>query len=89
MLRKITTDDALRMMRNVGQASNKKVDAHYTYNQNTASAIWVVEHNLGKIPSVEVVDSAGTVVIGDVQHNSTNKVTITFTAPFSGKAFLN
>lgn len=89
MKRKITVDDALRMMRKTNSASEITKDVHYTHNQNTASDTWVIEHNLGKHPAVEVVDSAGSVVVGDVQYDGTNKVTIIFSAPFSGRAFLN
>lgn len=69
--------------------SLKATDVHYTHNQETASAKWVVKHNLGKNPAVTIVDSAGTEVIGDVVHNDINTVTISFTAAFSGKAYFN
>lgn len=64
-------------------------DKHFTYTQNTASATWVIEHNLNTFPSVTVVDSAGSVVIGEVKYNNANQVTIVFNAAFSGKAYLN
>ena len=59
------------------------------YTQNLASMQWTIQHNLGKYPSSGVVDSAGTIVQGDVKYDSLNQVTITFQGPFSGKAFLN
>jgi len=37
---------------------------------------------------VTVVDSAATVVIGDVTYNSDTSVTVSFAAPFSGYAYL-
>lgn len=61
----------------------------YIYNQIAASAVWVVEHNLGKYPSVTIVDSANTVMIGDIRYIDTNNVVLTFTAAFSGKAYFN
>lgn len=61
----------------------------YTHTQNEAAATWYVDHQMGKYPSVTVVDSAGTMVFGDVTYNNENQVTITFTAAFSGKAYLN
>jgi len=54
-----------------------------------ASATWTVVHNLNKYPSVSIVDTAGDEVIGQVHFNDSNTVTITFTAAFSGKAFIN
>jgi hypothetical protein len=62
---------------------------HYTHDQVSPSAIWVIVHNMGKNPSVSIVDTALDEVVADVQYNSLNQLTITFTAAISGKAFLN
>jgi hypothetical protein len=35
-------------------------DAYYRHVQSVAAAVWTVVHNLGKFPSVSVVDSTGT-----------------------------
>tara|TARA_R110000796_G_scaffold17669_4_gene54251 strand:- start:1564 stop:2025 length:462 start_codon:yes stop_codon:yes gene_type:complete len=64
-------------------------DKHFVHTQGTSSASWVVDHNLKKFPSVTVVDSAGTVVIGQVDYESLNQVTLIFKASFSGKAYFN
>lgn len=61
----------------------------YVHVQNEASSIWIVDHQMGRYPSVTVVDSAGTMVFGEVVYDNENQVTITFTAAFSGKAYLN
>lgn len=61
----------------------------YVHIQGEASAAWVIEHNLEKYPSVTVVTSAGTVVIGDVTYSNENIVTVSFKGPFKGKAYLN
>ena len=53
----------------------------------SSTAIW--SKNLGKFPSVSVVDSANDEVIGEVTYIDTNSLTIKFTAAFSGKAYLN
>lgn len=60
----------------------------HTHTQSSASATWNITHALGGRPSVTVVDSSGTVVIGEVAYNSNTSVTIRFTAPFSGYAYL-
>ena len=49
----------------------------------------MINHNLGKYPSITVIDSGGSEVIGEVEYVDTNNVTLTFSAAFSGKAFLN
>jgi hypothetical protein len=60
----------------------------YVHSQPVVSAVWVINHNLFGKPSVTVVDSADTVVVGEVTYNSNSQVTVTFTAPFSGYAYL-
>ena len=64
-------------------------DANFVHDQGSASATWVVTHNLNKLCSVTVVDSANTVVIGDITYNSVNQVTLKFSGSFSGKAYFN
>lgn len=64
-------------------------DKHFEYRQLTPSAVWEVEHNLDKYPSVSIVDSAGTMVMGDVEYINSNKVLLLFQSAFSGKAFFN
>ena len=60
----------------------------YVHTQAAASDEWVITHTLGGYPSVTVVDSASTQVIGEVKYDSTTQITIAFSAPFSGFAYL-
>lgn len=60
----------------------------HVHTQSLVSSSWSVVHALGGRPSVTVVDSAGTVVIGEVVYNSDTEVTISFSNPFSGYAYL-
>lgn len=64
-------------------------DIHYVFSQDIPSALWTITHNLNKKPSVTVVSSADIVMYGDITYLNTNKLTVTFSAPFSGKAYLN
>ena len=73
----------------IAAASSAESDKNYVHTQNTTSSTWVVTHNLNKFPSVSVVDSAGTKVIGQVDYDSLNQITLTFKASFSGKAYFN
>ncbi len=63
--------------------------ATYVHNQISASTTWTILHNLSKFPSVSVVDTAETVVIGEIKYDSLNQITLTFSAAFAGKAYLN
>jgi hypothetical protein len=56
---------------------------------NTPETSVTITHNLGKYPSVTVVDSAGTLVVAGVTYPSLNVVQLAFSAPFSGTAYLN
>jgi hypothetical protein len=64
-------------------------DAHYVHNQTVASATWTVRHFLGKNPAVDVVDSAGSVCYGAIQHTDTNTTVLRFSSAFSGIAYCN
>ena len=67
----------------------KSIDKHHTFVQNSASASWAITHNLGKKPSVTIVDSADTLLHGQVDYVDNDNLTITLSAPTSGKAYLN
>lgn len=64
-------------------------DKTFTFRQGVAAKEWDITHDLGKYPSVTVVDSSGNEVVGDVQYMSESRVVVTFSAPFSGTAYLN
>ena len=64
-------------------------DSRYEHTQEFAGKVWEINHNLNKKPSVTVVDSGDNVVIGEVQYVDNNKLTVSFNASFSGKAYLN
>lgn len=64
-------------------------DKTYVHNQQTSQISWYVVHNLNKYPSVTVVDSSGTEVIGDVEYMGLNAVNLSFSGAFSGKAYFN
>ena len=61
----------------------------FTFNQVVASTTWIINHNLGKFPSITVIDTADTVVTGEYTYTDNNNVTLTFSAGFAGKAYLN
>jgi hypothetical protein len=69
-------------------------DITFTHNQTSTSNTWVITHNLHRFPSVTVVDSGGSIVMGTIVYNSNKKLTITFFSgsqalAFQGKAYLN
>jgi hypothetical protein len=64
-------------------------DKHFEYDQSTPAQVWEIEHNLGKKPSVTIVDSGGTEWQVEVEHLSENACVARFVHAFSGKAYLN
>lgn len=61
----------------------------YVHTQTIPTAVWNVTHNLGKFPSVDVVDSGNSVVVADVHHIDTSSLTVTFGSATSGRVFCN
>lgn len=61
----------------------------HIHTQDVPSAQWTITHNLGKFPSVTIVDSTNSEVIGEVSFTSNNQVVLSFSGAFSGKAYLN
>jgi hypothetical protein len=69
-------------------------DKNFVHNQIGLSSTWSVTHNLNKFPSVTIVDTAGTVITGEITYTNLNEATISFTSngnalPQAGKAFFN
>jgi hypothetical protein len=65
------------------------LDKNFVFTQPVPALQWTVNHNLNKYCSVTVVDSARQIVVGDVTYTNKDTVVITFTAAFSGQAYLN
>lgn len=63
--------------------------APYEHTQASPSDVWVIDHFLGRHPvAVQVVDSGGTPVIGDLEFTDLNHATVRFSAAFGGKAYV-
>lgn len=60
----------------------------HVHTQSSPSTTWNITHSLGGKPSVTIVDSAETVVVGEVTYISNSQITVSFTAAFSGFAYL-
>jgi len=69
--------------------TSKKGDLSFVHTQTNPSNTWSITHNLGKKPSVTIVTTTDTTVIGDVTYNNNNQLTINLSSANSGKAYLN
>ena len=76
-----------------GTAWSNVVDSSgvYPFVANTTPFIITINHpgTWGDYPSVTVVDNNNIVVLGEIKYISTTQLTLTFTATFSGTAYLN
>lgn len=72
-----------------GSTTSATFQDSYIHNQGVPAISWTIVHNLGKYPNINIVDSANTDVIGEIVYDSLNQITVTFSAAFSGKAYLN
>jgi len=73
----------------IGVFTKNNGDKHYRHIQSVSSDTWSIEHSLDKYPAVVVKDSAGSIVVGDIDYVDENNVTLTFSGAFSGEAYLN
>jgi len=64
-------------------------DKNFVFTQATPSAVWTVQHNLDKFPSVTSVNNNNIQAYGAVEYIDKNNLTITFSGGFSGKAYMN
>ena len=68
--------------------STTAANVFYVHTQSTPSATWTIDHNLGGNPTAVVQDSSGTTCEGNFSYPSLNRLVITFSAAFSGVAYV-
>lgn len=67
-----------------GQDGDKNYTATFSPTDNL-----VVTHNLNKYPAVDVINSAGDEVVGNVNYLTLNSLVVSFSAPFGGRITCN
>ncbi|KZK31513.1 hypothetical protein A4F85_01895 [Delftia sp. GW456-R20] len=63
--------------------------ATYTHTQSSLATVWTIAHNLGRYPSITVVDNLGGQLYPDVRYLDADIVQITHSVPLTGRAFCN
>ena len=61
----------------------------FEFTKVTPSTNWDIQHDMGKFPSVSVVNNNNVLMYGEITYVDQNNLTINFSAGFSGKAYLN
>ena len=69
--------------------SNANIIGKYTFPQETANDIWVIEHNLGHIPRIIVMNDDNIEITCTREHPTFNKTILYFETPQTGIAYLN
>lgn len=71
-----------------GSGGSGTINAGYNHTQASASTLWIINHNLGYKPSVQMFNTGGLEVLGEIQHVSDNQTTVTFNTIVAGIARL-
>ena len=64
-------------------------DKHFTFEWRAMQTTVEIRHNLGKHPSVTVVDTGGNELLCGVAYIDNNTLTLTFSTAVRGTAYLN
>lgn len=59
----------------------------YEHEQQTASLVWTIPHNLHTYPTVTVVDTQWRLITADVEYVDEDIVQVTHSTPVAGRAF--
>jgi hypothetical protein len=79
----------VRVQPAVAIPSGAAVALGHVHTQSTPSTLWAITHSLPFRPNVSVVDSAGNVVVVDVQHMSPTLIHVKPASAFAGTAYLS
>ena len=60
--------------------------ARYVHTQSGAATPWIVNHNLGVRPVIDIVDAGGSQVLAEILHVSANQANVYFAIPATGQA---
>ncbi|MEI6795240.1 MAG: hypothetical protein WCK39_00095 [Methanomassiliicoccales archaeon] len=84
----VYADDMDHMGTQYDEALEALLNHTYLHEQAVPESTWNITHPLKRYPGVTVVDSAGTVVIGEIEYLDSTHIVLTFKGGFSGKAYL-
>lgn len=59
------------------------------FNIGNAASEWQIQHNFGYYPNATCIDTAGTVIEGEISYPDENTIVLRFIGAVSGKAYLS
>ena len=60
---------------------------YFVHVQTTPASTWTFNHGLGMFPAVTITDDSGVVGQAAVQYIDANNISVSFSIPFTGKAY--
>lgn len=60
----------------------------YVHHQSVPAASWVIDHHMGLIPNVLVLDTSGTEILPELRFPSDQTVVVVHSKPYTGTAYL-
>lgn len=60
----------------------------YVHQQTVPAATWVIDHHMGLIPNVIILDASGQQMIAEIEHPSDQTTVVYHSAPYIGTAYL-
>ena len=75
--------------RPIAPASSQSTSDRFLFTANTNQAQWIIDHQLGFLPNVQVYDSSLDEIDADIQHTDQYQTVINFTGTTTGYAVLS
>lgn len=73
---------------NAGGGGGGGGGASFVFTQSAPAATWVIDHHLGLIPDVLVLDNTGQQMIAELRFPSNQTCVVLHSAPYAGTAYL-
>ena len=84
-----TSQDKIKVLEVLLSSNNTSGSTNnFTFQQDLASSVWTIPHNLNRKPSVTVYDNLNQIVCADVSYVDENTVRIVHGRPIIGSAYL-
>jgi hypothetical protein len=64
-------------------------NSSFVFDQPTPALMWVINHNMGRVPAVFAEDTAGNDISGVIEVIDSNNLRILFSSAVAGKAYLS
>jgi hypothetical protein len=64
-------------------------NSSFIFTQETPSLMWIITHNMGRVPAVFVEDNLGNDISGVIEIIDSNSLRILFSSALAGKAYLS